>query len=341
MIKLIFRQLLFIITTFFGVTIITFSLLQLSPTKDDNISAPIDLSQSIPEVIEPQITKNIVLQYFHYINSVFQGDLGISSTTRIAVTDEFISHLPASIELVVLASVLALIVGLPLGVIAAINHRRMSDTLINNISMIAYSMPIFWWGILLIMFFSLTLGMTPVAGRLSFLFDIEPVTGFMLIDTLLSNEPNHMDAFKDAIIHLILPVIALATLPTAIIARMTRQSMLDTLSNDYILTAQAKGLSRFKIYWVHGLRNALLPLTEMLGLQISTLMTGAMLTEYLFSWPGIGKWILDALEKNDFESLQGGILITTTLVIFINAFIELFQIWLNPKLRKKVRIYNG
>ncbi|MCP3674813.1 MAG: ABC transporter permease subunit [Gammaproteobacteria bacterium] len=328
MIKLILRQFFFIITTFFGVTIITFSLLQLG-------------TATIPENIGNLTNESIIQQYFHYLSAIFKGDLGISSVTRVAVTDEFLSHLPASIELVVLASAMALLIGLPLGVIAAINHRKIADTLINNISMISYSMPIFWWGILLIMFFSLSLGITPVSGRLSFLFDIEPVTGFILIDTLMSNEANHMDAFQDAILHLILPVIALATLPTAIITRMTRQAMLETLSNDYILTAQAKGLSRFKIYWVHGLRNALIPIIEMLGLQISTLMTGAMLTEYLFSWPGIGKWIIDALEKNDFESLQGGILITTTLVIFINAFIELFQIWLNPKLRKKVKIYNG
>ncbi len=328
MIKLILRQLFFIVTTFFGMTIITFSLLQLG-------------TQTVAKNIESIVNEGIIQQYFQYLLNVFKGDLGISSVSRIAVTDEFLSHLPASIEVVVLASFISLIIGLPLGVVAAINHRRLLDKFINNISMISYSMPIFWWGILLIMFFSLSLGITPVAGRLSFLFDIEPITGFILIDTLISNEPNHMDAFNDAILHLILPVTVLATLPTAIITRMTRQAMLETLSNDYILTAQAKGLSRFQIYWVHGLRNALIPVTEMLGLQISTLMTGAMLTEYLFSWPGIGKWIIDALEKNDFESLQGGILITTILVIFINTFIELLQIWLNPKLRKKVKIYNG
>ncbi|RLA04419.1 MAG: peptide ABC transporter permease [Gammaproteobacteria bacterium] len=317
MIKLILRQLFFVITTFFGVTLITFYLQTLAPNTGEE------------------------QQYSEYIARVFQGDLGVSSSTRTPVSEEFLAHLPASVELVVLASTLALFIGLPLGIVSAINHRKPTDLIINYTSLTAYSMPIFWWGIILIMFFSLNLGVTPVAGRLSFLFDIEPVTGFILIDTFISKEPYHMDAFKDAIHHLTLPVLVLATMPTAIIARMARQTMLETLANDYMLTAQAKGLSKFKIYWVHGLRNALIPFTNMLVLQISTLMTGAMLTEYLFSLPGIGKWILDALEKSDFQSLQGGILITTTLVIFINAIIEMLQTWLNPKRLKRTRIYNG
>jgi len=341
MIKLILRQLFFITTTFFGVTIITFNLLTMTPkTLTINANFQNSVAVEVATNLDNPINNNFVQRYFHYLSNIFEGDLGISSVTRMPVIDEFFSHLPASIELVVLASILALIIGIPLGMFAATHHHKLVDKLIYNMSMIAYSMPIFWWGIILIMFFSLNLGITPVAGRLSFLFDIEPVTGFILIDTLMSTEPYHMDAFKNALLHLTLPVFALATLPTAIITRMTRQTMLDVLSKDYMLTAQANGLSRFKIYWVHGFRNALIPLTEMLGLQISTLMTGAMLTEYLFSWPGIGKWLLDALEKNDFSSLQGGILITAVMVIFINASIEIFQAWLNPKLRKKTRIYS-
>lgn len=332
MIRLVFRQIFFIITTFIGVTIVSFYLHTVAP--EYNVVANQDSN------IE-QIESNHVKQYFLYLKNVFNGDLGISSSTRKPVMSEFISHLPASIELVILASLIAIIIGLPLGVTSAINHRKPTDIIINNIALLAYSIPIFWWGILLIMVFSLNLGVTPVAGRLSFLFDVEPVTGFILIDTLISEQPYYFDAFKDAIKHLILPVVMLATLPTAIIARVARQSMIETLSEDYIITAQAKGLSNFRIYWIHGLRNALIPFTNMLGLQISTLMTGAMITEYLFAWPGIGKWLLDALDKGDYEALQGGILITTTLVIFINAAIELIQGWLNPSVRIKTRIYNG
>ncbi|MFT5452201.1 MAG: dipeptide transport system permease protein [Enterobacterales bacterium] len=332
MIKLIFRQIFFIITTFIGITIISFYLQTLAPVHTTDVNLNINTEQ---------LASSNLQRYFSYLNDVFKGDLGISSSTREPVATEFISHLPASIELVFLASLIAGIIGLPLGVISAINHRKLTDTIINDVALVAYSIPIFWWGILLIMFFSLNLGVTPVAGRLSFLFDIEPVTGFILIDTLISDQPYNVDAFKDAIKHLILPVVVLATLPTAIIARMARQSMIETLSEDYIITAQAKGLSNFRIYWIHGLRNALIPFTNMLGLQISTLMTGAMLTEYLFAWPGIGKWLLDAVVKGDYQALQGGILITTTLVIFINSTIELIQGWLNPRVRIKTRIYNG
>lgn len=343
MIKLFFRQIFFIVTSFLGLTIITFYLNTLAP--DPKASAIVN-----PDTAEVAVTTGEVivaseiplyLQYYQYLRGILHGDLGISSSTRTAVTDEFMSHLPASIELVVLASIMAILIGIPLGIIASMNHRKKADIIINNVSLIAYSMPIFWWGIILIMFFSLNLGVTPVAGRLSFLFDIEPVTGFILIDTFISEESYRMDAFKDALHHLILPVSVLATLPAAIIARIVRQTMLETMSEDYILTAQAKGLSRFRIYWIHGFRNALIPFTNMLGLQISTLMTGAMLTEYLFTIPGIGKWMLDALVKNDFQSLQGGILITTTLVIFINSALELLQLWLNPKRRVKTRIYNA
>jgi len=342
MIKLIFRQLFFIITTFIGVTLITFFLHTYTPeASDSHVDSP-TIAETEQPLNETRTSKNnIFLHYFHYLADVLQGDLGISTSTRTPVTEEFISHLPASVELVVLASFVALALGIPLGIIAAVNHQKPIDIIINHMALTAYSMPIFWWGIILIMFFSLNLGVTPVAGRLSFLFDIEPVTGFILIDTFISDQPYRMDAFKDAASHLILPVTVLATLPTAIVARIGRQTMLSTISKDYILTAQAKGLSGFRIYWIHGLRNALIPFTSMLGLQISTLMTGAMLTEYLFALPGIGKWILDALEKSDYQSLQGGILITTTMVIFINAAIELLQAWLNPKRRKKSRIYNG
>ncbi|PCJ48150.1 MAG: peptide ABC transporter permease [Gammaproteobacteria bacterium] len=341
--KLFFRQIFFIITSFFGVSIICFYLLSLTTNTQTQSNIISSLQETTSEESPKHVPKktNVVQAYFKYLNQVFNGDLGISSSSREPVTSEFLSHLPASIELVFLASLIAVFIGLPLGVFAAIKHRKPTDLIINNLALIAYSIPIFWWGILLILVFSLSLGVTPVAGRLSFLFDIEPVTGFILIDTFISEQPYRMDAFRDAIQHLILPVIVLATLPTAIIARMARQTMIETLSEEYIITAQAKGLSSFRIYWVHGLRNALIPFTNMLGLQVSTLMTGAMLTEYLFAWPGIGKWLLDALDKGDYVSLSGGILITTSLVILINAGVELIQAWLNPSIRIKTRVYNG
>jgi len=339
MTRLLLRQILFMTSTFIGITLITYSLSLVDVKQTTTTIGTTQFLQSQTTSANNADTA-VQMSYFTYLDNILHGDLGVSSISKKQVTDEFLSHLPTSIELVFLATTLAIVIGLPLGVIAAIYHKRPTDMIINNIALGAYSMPIFWWGLILLMYFSIHLGVTPVAGRLNFLFDIEPVTGFILIDTYLSDEIYRLDAFKDAISHLILPVIVLATLPTAIIARLIRQNMIETLAKDYILTARAKGLSLFKIYWVHGLRNALPASLNMLSLQISTLMTGAMLTEYLFLWPGIGKWIIDALLNNDYQSLQGGILITTIMVIFINAVIELLHLWLSPKMRYQSRVSN-
>lgn len=309
------RQLFFILTTFFGISLISYFIFSLG--ESDSIG------------------------YFTYLVQVLQGDMGQTKLTAEPALQSFIRHLPASLELVLLATFFAILVGIPLGILAARNHRSLTDIMINNLSITAYSMPIFWWAIILIVYLSLEWDLTPVAGRLNFIYDIEPVTGFMLIDTLSSEQPYRIEAFWNAVNHLILPVLTLATLPAAIICRMTRQTMLNTLSQDYIKTAKAKGLSPFRIYWVHGLRNALLPLTNMLSLQISTLMTGAMITEYIFAWPGIGKWLIDSVLQADMVSLAAGLLITATMVILINAVLELIGLWLNPKITHSERIYHG
>jgi len=313
------RQLLFILTSLLGISLISYLL----------------FTQGVSE------SEVIDLGYIAYLSQIFQGDMGVTKLTAEPVVESFLHNLPASLELVTLATVFALLIGIPLGVIAARNHRSVIDIVINNLSITAYSMPIFWWAIILIVYFSLNWDLTPVAGRLDFIYDIEPVTGFMLVDTLLSDQPYRIEAFWDAVNHLILPLLTLGTLPAAIICRMTRQTMLNTLSQDYMKTAQAKGLSPFRIYWVHGLRNALLPLTNMLALQISTLMTGAMVTEYIFAWPGIGKWLIDSVLQADMVSLAAGLLITSTMVILINAILELIGLWLNPKATHNERIYHG
>lgn len=316
---LLLRQLLFVLTSFLGISLISYFL------YDIGVSSGNDLQ----------------INYLDYLGQVLQGNMGTTKLTAEPALDSFLRHLPASMELVLLATFFALLVGIPLGVIAAKNHRSFLDIVINNLAITAYSMPIFWWAIILIVYLSLNWDLTPVAGRLDFIYDIESVTGFMLIDTYISEQPYRIEAFWDAVGHLILPVLTLGTLPAAIISRMTRQTMLNTLNQDYIKTARAKGLSQFRIYWIHGLRNALLPLTNMLSLQISTLMTGAMITEYIFAWPGIGKWLIDSVLQADFTSLATGLLITATMVILINAALELIGLWLNPKKTHSERIYHG
>jgi dipeptide transport system permease protein len=191
-------------------------------------------------------------------------------------------------------------------------------------------MPIFWWGLILIMLFSVSLGWTPVSGRLDLLYDIEPKTGFMLIDTLLSDEQG---SFLDAVRHLILPAIVLGTIPLAVIARMTRSAMLEVLREDYVRTARAKGLSPARVVFVHALRNALIPVLTVFGLQVGTLLAGAVLTETIFSWPGIGKWLIDAISRRDYPVVQNGILLVATLVILVNFVVDILYGLANPRIR--------
>ena len=193
-------------------------------------------------------------------------------------------------------------------------------------------MPIFWWGLLLILLFSVQLGLTPVSGRIAVQYYIEPVTGFLLIDSLLSDDQG---AFRSALAHLILPTVVLGTVPLAVIARMTRSAMLEVLGEDYIRTARAKGLSNLRVIALHALRNALIPVVTVIGLQVGVLFTGAILTETIFSWPGIGKWLIEAIGRRDYPVLQGGILLIGATVMTVNLLVDLTYGLINPRIRHK------
>ena len=188
-----------------------------------------------------------------------------------------------------------------------------------GVSLTGYSMPIFWWGLLLILLFSVQLGWTPVSGRIAVQYYVEPVTGFLLIDTLLSGEKG---AFARRVSHLILPTIVLGTVPLAVIARMTRSAMLEVLGEDYIRTARAKGLSPLRVIALHALRNALIPVVTVIGLQVGVLFTGAILTETIFSWPGVGKWLIEAINRRDYPVLQGGMLLIGAIVMVVNLLVD-------------------
>jgi len=198
-------------------------------------------------------------------------------------------------------------------------------------SLTGYSMPIFWWGLLLILLFSVQLGWTPVSGRLSVQYYIEPKTGFLLIDSLLSDEKG---AFLSALKHLVLPAIVLGTNPLAVIARMTRSAMLEVLGEDYIRTARAKGLPPLRVIGVHALRNALIPVVTVIGLQVGVLFTGAILTETIFSWPGVGKWLIEAINRRDYPVLQGGMLLLGVVVMTVNLLVDVTYGLINPRIRQ-------
>jgi dipeptide transport system permease protein len=199
-----------------------------------------------------------------------------------------------------------------------------------GVALTGYSMPIFWWGLLLILLFSVELDLTPVSGRIAAQYYIEPTTGFLLVDTLLQGD---RDAFRSALSHLVLPTIVLGTVPLAVIARMTRSAMLEVLGEDYVRTARAKGLSAYRVICIHALRNALIPIVTVIGLQVGVLLTGAILTETIFSWPGVGKWLIEAIGRRDYPVLQGGILLIGVMVMAVNLAVDLTYGLINPRIR--------
>ena len=220
-------------------------------------------------------------------------------------------------------------IGIFLGVIAAVKKNSWISHIVTTLSLTGYSMPIFWWGLILILYVSTPLGL-PASGRLPSEYWIETNTGFMLIDTWQSGEPG---AFLAAIKSLILPAVVLGTIPLAVITRITRSSMLEVLSEDYIRTAKAKGLNTTRIVFVHALRNALIPVVTVVGLIVGQLLSGAVLTENIFSWPGIGKWVIEAINARDYPVLQGSVLIIATIIILVNLLVDLIYGVVNPRIR--------
>jgi len=322
-----------VIPTFIGITILAFALIHLIPGD------PIEVmmgERGVDPAMHAEAMKRLGLdlplpvQYLHYVGHALKGDLGMSIITNTSVMGEFMARFPATLELAICAMIFALVIGLPAGVAAALKRGTVVDHGVMGTALTGYSMPIFWWGLILIMFFSAKLGWTPVSGRIAVEYDIPHRTGFMLWDALFSDDEG---AFKSAVSHLILPTIVLGTIPLAVIARMTRSSMLEVLREDYIRTARAKGLAPGRVVIVHALRNALIPVVTVIGLQVGTLLAGAVLTETLFSWPGVGKWLIDAISRRDYPVVQGGILMIATLVILVNLVVDLLYGVLNPRIR--------
>jgi len=335
MLRFVLTRLGLVIPTFLGIILLTFVLIRLVP--GDPIEVRVGERGISPErhaelLHEMGLDRPLYVQFFDYVGGVLQGDLGISVITHRPVMDEFLTLFPATIELAIFALIFSTLIGLPAGVLAAVKRGSTYDHVVMGTSLTGYSMPIFWWGLLLILFFSVDLGWTPVAKRLSDDYFVDEVTGFMLIDTLLSDEKG---SFLDALHHLVLPTIVLGTVPLAVIARMTRSAMLEVLGEDYIRTARAKGLSVFRIVAVHALRNALVPVVTVIGLQVGILMGGAILTESVFSWPGIGKWLVESIGRRDYPALQGGVLVIAALVMAANLAVDLLYGLLNPRIRHK------
>ena len=327
------RRMLLIIPTFIGVSILAFVLIHLIPGDPiDLIAGERAVSAERRAILEAQfgLDKPLLEQYVIYMVNLARGDLGSSIVTRTPVLGEFFARFPATVELSVLAMVFAVVIGLPAGIFAGVRRGSWFDHTTMAVALTGYSMPIFWWALLLIFFFSVTLGWTPVSGRISVLYFFDSVTGFMLIDSLISGQKG---AFISALRHLILPAIVLGTIPLAVISRMTRSAMIEVLNNDYVRTARAKGLAPVLVIGVHALRNALIPVITVIGLQVGVLLAGAILTETIFAWPGIGKWMVDSIGRRDYPVIQGGILLIASSVILVNLFVDVLYGVINPRIR--------
>ncbi len=333
MLTLLLKKLATLVPTLLGVTLVAFALIRLIPGDPIEIMVGerrLDPAAHAALMKQMGLDQPLPVQYVRYVGQLLQGDLGNSLVTREPVSAEFKVLFPATLELAGTALLLALVLGLALGIAAALKRGSWFDQAVMAAATVGNSMPVFWWGLILIMFFSVGLEWTPVSGRVAIEYDVPFVSGFMLIDSVLSDEEG---AFVSSLLHLVLPALVLGTIPMAVIARMTRSSMLEVLREDYMRTARAKGLGPFRVVVVHGLRNALIPVVTVLGLQVGSLLGGAVLTETIFSWPGIGKWLIDAIARRDYPVVQAAILISALIFIGVNLVVDLLYGVVNPRMR--------
>ena len=332
MLKYIIKRILMLIPVLIGVSIIVFLIMRVfSPDP-----APIVLGQHATQQAEEVwrqangLTDSIYMQYFHYLKGALTGNLGMSYYTKTPVVKEIMARFPATIELAFISVILASLFGILIGVISAVKKNSIFDNGGMFLALIGVSMPIFWLGILLIILFSGSLHWLPSNGRINPLLEPMHISGFYLIDSLMTG---NMSAFMDALRHLILPACALAMYSMAIITRMTRSSMLDTLQQDFIRTARAKGVAEGKVIRKHALRNGLIPIITVIGLQLGSLLGGAVLTETVFSWPGIGAYTVTCILKSDFPVVQGVVLLVAAIFVLMNLIVDVIYAFLDPRIK--------
>lgn len=332
MTRYLVRRLLEAVPVVIGVSILVFALIRLIPgdpattllgerATPENAAAlreRLGLNRSLPE------------QYFIWIGNMFRGDLGNTIRGNIPISSEIGNRFPATIELSLCALLLAAILGVPIGIISALRRNSLIDTVSMFGALFGVSIPVFVLGLLLIFFFGVQLKLLPFVNRLDTGIEVQKVTGILTLDSILTG--NSL-AFGNALRHLILPAITLMTIPLAIIARITRSAMLEVLNQDYIRTAYAKGLRPRTVVNVHALRNALLPVVTIIGLQLGTLLSGAVLTETIYSWPGIGKWLFDSIIARDYPIIQSVTLMIALIYIFINLAVDVLYTVIDPRVR--------
>ncbi len=325
------RRILILIPTLLGVSIIVFLMLHLTPGDPAELLLGERATDEALQQIREHLGLNepLYVQYGMFLKRLMKGDLGETIWTRQKVWIEVKHRFPATIELAVCALFIACLFGITLGIISATKQYSIFDYVSMLGALTGVSMPIFWLGLVFMLIFSVNLGWLPLSARLSIDVDLRVITNIYTLDALLTR---NWVALRDAIWHLIMPAVTLSTIPMAIIARMTRSAMLEVLRQDYIKTARAKGLSQFKVVFKHGLRNALIPVVTTIGLQFGVTLGGAILTESIFAWPGVGKWMYDAVTQRDYMVIQGGTLFIAALFILINLCVDILYAIINPRI---------
>ncbi|PLR96958.1 ABC transporter permease [Bacillus sp. T33-2] len=326
------RRILSLVPVLFGMTLVVFAIIHAIPGDP----AQVILGQRATKEAIETFTRELGLdrpwyiQYVDYLKALFQGDLGTSLRTNAEINDEIWQYLAATAELTAVAMLIAVIVGVNAGIISAWFSNSWFDYVAMVLALIGVSMPIFWLGLMEQWAFSIELGWLPTTGREDVRDPVTAITNIYLIDTLLQGRP---DQFITVIKHLIMPSVALATIPMAIIARMTRSTMLEVMKSDYIRTARAKGLRMFWVVYKHSLKNAIIPVLTIIGLQTGLLLGGAILTETIFGWPGLGRYVYDAISFRDYPVIQSGILIIAAIFVLINLIVDLLYALVDPRIK--------
>ncbi|MGQ4647061.1 ABC transporter permease subunit [Lyngbya aestuarii] len=330
------RRLLNLVPVLLGITLLVFVLLHLIPGDPALVILGERATPEQVEALREQLGLNrpLLLQYFSFLGDIFRLDLGKSIISGVPIAQEIQTRWPATFELSLVAMLIALILGIPVGVLAAVRKNSLWDNLTMSGSLLGVSLPVYWLGLLLIYLFAVNLHWLPPSGRISIDagLNFRPITGFYLIDTLLRLD---IKAFQDVVAHLILPALTLATIPLAILARITRSGMLEVLSQDYIRTARAKGVLERWVIFRHALKNAMLPIVTIIGLQFGKLLGGAILTETIFSWPGIGSWVYEGILARDYPVVQGGVIFVAMAFVMINLLVDVCYGLLDPRIQYK------
>lgn len=334
--KYIAKRLLSLLPVLLGITLLVFCFLHLIPGDPAIVLLGERATPEQIEALRQQLGLNqpLPLQYLVFLANLARFNFGTSIISGIPIADEIGDRWPATFELSVAAMLVALILGIPAGVFAAVRKNSWLDNLMMSGSLIGVSLPVYWLGLLLIYLFAVNLQWLPPSGRLSVDagFTFQPITGFYVLDALLQV---NIAVLLDVLAHLILPALTLGTIPLAILARITRSAMLEVLSQDYIRTARSKGLPEYLVIFQHALKNAFLPVSTTIGLQFGSLLGGAILTETIFSWPGIGSWIYEGILARDYPVVQGGVVFVSIAFVLINLLVDVFYVFLDPRIQYK------